>query len=373
MDGKFSVSVTEFKRMLDKNEVQFLFDLRNEQDFEAWRIEGHTPIETLNIPQVMFVGEEEKYLDRFPKDRLIVIICPHGDAAKYSAEQLQENGFDAVAVEGGLDSWSEFYEDDIVNDTPAIYQIFRAARGCISYLVVSGKEAVAIDVTRHFEHVLALSEKLGVKIKYILDTHLHADHISGGSELAEKTGASYYIHPGDMGGATIGFKPLTDGQQIKFGTNSIEAIHTPGHTPGSTSFYLDKRFLFTGDILMKHSIGRPDLGGKAEEWAVQLHDTLFDTLAGLSDDTVVLPSHATSLSEQDRRNTIKTTMGEARREKDLYQIRDIKPFISFIKSSLPANPERYQEIRKVNLGLNKPDEATLKELEIGKNLCGMAK
>ncbi len=373
MDGKFSVSVTEFKRMLDNNEVQFLFDLRNEQDFEAWRIEGHIPIETLNIPQVMFVGEEEKYLDRFPKNRQITIICPHGDAAKYSAEQLQQNGFNAIAVEGGLDSWSEFYEDVKVNDTPAIYQIFRAARGCISYMVVSGKEAVAIDVTRHFDHVIALSEKLGVKIKYVLDTHLHADHISGGRELADKAGAIYYIHPGDMGGATIGFNPLADRQLVRFGANTIEAIHTPGHTPGSTSFYLDKRFLFTGDIIMKQSIGRPDLGGKAEEWAVQLHDTLFDTLSGLPDDTIVLPSHATSLSEQDSNNTIKTTLGDARREKDLYRIRDIKPFISFVNSSLPINPERYQDIRKVNLGWNRPDEATLKELEIGKNLCGMAK
>lgn len=373
MDSRFSVSVTEFKRMLDKNQVKFLLDLRNEQDFEAWHIEGHIPIETLNIPQVLFVGEEEKYLYRFPKDRRIVIICPHGDAAKYAAEQLRENGFDAVAVEGGLDAWSEFYEDGNISDTPAIYQIFRAARGCISYLVVSGKEAVAIDVTRHFDHVLNLSKSLGVKIKYVLDTHLHADHISGGKELADNTGAIYYIHPGDMGGATIGFNPLTDGQLIRFGANTIEALHTPGHTPGSTSFYLDKKFLFTGDIIMKRSIGRPDLGGKAEEWAVQLHDTLFDTLAGLPDYTVVLPSHATSLSEQDANNTIKTTLGEARREKDLYQMRDIKPFISLINSSLPLNPERYQEIRKVNLGWEKPDEATLKELEIGKNLCGMAK
>jgi glyoxylase-like metal-dependent hydrolase (beta-lactamase superfamily II) len=373
MDSRFSVSVTEFKRMLDTNEVRFLFDMRNEKEFEAWRIEGHIPIETLNIPQVMFVGEEEKYLDRFPKNRRITIICPHGDAAKYAAEQLRENGIDAVAVEGGLDAWSEFYEDDKVNDTPAVYQIFRAARGCISYLVVSGNEAVAIDVTRHFDHVLALSERLGVKIKYVLDTHLHADHVSGGRELAEKTGASYYIHPGDMGGATIDYLPLTDGQQLRFGSNTIEAIHTPGHTPGSTSFYLDKRSLFTGDIIMKRSIGRPDLGGKAEEWAVQLHDTLFDRLAKLPDDTIVLPSHAASLSEQDARNTIKTTLGEARREKDLYQIRDIRPFINFVNSSLPVNPERYQEIRKVNLGLKKPDEATLKELEIGKNLCGMVK
>lgn len=373
MEQNLTIPVSEFKRMLDIGEVRFLYDMRNEDAFEAWRIEGRSPVEMLNIPQVLFAGEEEKYLDRFPRDRRIFIICPHGDAARYAAGQLQGYGFDAVAVEGGIDAWSVYYETVRVSDDPAIYQIFRTARGCISYLVTSGAEAAAIDVTRHTDRVQELAKSLGVKITYVIDTHLHADHISGGPELAARTGAAYYVHPGDAAGAVINYTPLSGGLTFNIGACVIKAVHTPGHTPGSTSLYLDSRYLFTGDTIMKQSIGRPDLGGKAEEWAEELHDTLFVKLAVFPDDTVVLPAHSASIAEQDERAAIITSLGEARRDRDLFQIRGLAPFIALVKSNLPVNPERYAVIRNVNLGIEKPDEAESQELEIGKNLCGMAK
>ncbi|MFQ3573814.1 MAG: MBL fold metallo-hydrolase, partial [Thermodesulfovibrionales bacterium] len=94
--------------------------------------------------------------------------------------------------------------------------------------------------------------------------------------------------------------------------------------------------------------------------------------AHLSDDTIILPTHASSLKEQES-GIVMTTMGRARRDLDLYQIRDFQEFFKQVSSSLPPNPERYQEIRKVNLGILTPDEKKAKELEIGKNLCGMAK
>lgn len=373
MEKTLTVPVSEFKQMLDIGKVGFLYDMRNEDAFDAWRIEGRTPVETLNIPQVLFAGEEEKYLDRFPRDRRIFIICPHGDAARYAAGQLQGFGFDAVAVEGGIDAWSVYYETVRVNDYPGIYQIFRTARGCISYLVTSGAEAAAIDVTRHIGRVEELAGRLGVKIKYVIDTHLHADHISGGPELAARTGAAYYVHPGDASGAAIVYTPLSGGLTFDIGARVINAVHTPGHTPGSTSLYLDGRYLFTGDTIMKQSIGRPDLGGKAAEWAAELYDTLFVKLAGFPDDTVVLPAHSASIAEQDESTAIVTSLGNARRDRDLFQVRGLEPFIALVKSNLPDNPERYAVIRKVNLGIERPDEAASQELEIGKNLCGMAK
>src|SRR5512143_755996 len=123
MDKKITISPAEFKRRLDMGEVRFIFDLRNKEDFDAWRVEGRAPIETLNIPQMHFVAEEEKYLDRFPRDRRITAICPHGDSSRYSAELLNENGFDAVSLEGGIDAWSEYYEINRVDDSPAVYQV----------------------------------------------------------------------------------------------------------------------------------------------------------------------------------------------------------------------------------------------------------
>jgi glyoxylase-like metal-dependent hydrolase (beta-lactamase superfamily II)/rhodanese-related sulfurtransferase len=372
MQREYAISAVEMKRRLDENRIEFIFDLRNKDEFDAWRIEGRSDIETLNIPQIDFVGEEENYLATFPKDRQIVTICAHGDSSRYSAELLSGRGFDAVSLEGGMDAWSELYETHKVRDMP-IYQIYRVSKGCISYLAVSGTDALVVDATRHVDHLLELAGQLNVKIAHVLDTHLQADHISGGRELALRTGAHYHIHPEDASGAVYGFVPLRDGEVISFGESSLQVIHSPGHTPGSSSFLMDGLVLFTGDTIMKKSIGRPDLGGKADEWAVLLHRTLFEKYARIEDGTVILPTHAASIREQEADGVISTTMGAARTKSDLYRIRELKEFVEYIKSSLPESPERYQGIRKVNLGLIDPDEKKRKELEIGKNLCGLAK
>jgi glyoxylase-like metal-dependent hydrolase (beta-lactamase superfamily II) len=367
------VSHGELKGLLDAGRVNFIFDLRNEDEFKAWRIEGRSDIEALNIPQIRFVGEEDSYLDRFPKDRQIMAVCAHGDSSKYSAELLREKGLSAISLAGGMDAWSEFYETHQVNDTPAIYQIYRVARGCISYLIASGEQAVVIDATRHTDLIIQLADRLKVRITHVFDTHLQADHISGGGEIAAANGASYHIHPLDVEGASYDFLPMRDGELIRFGECQIEIVHTPGHTPGSTSLLLNGRFLFTGDTVMKTGIGRPDLGNKAGEWSRLLHDTLFYRLAAFADELVVLPTHAASIREQDDKGIVLTTLGYARSGIELFGIKDAGDFDAYVMSSLPENPERYQEIRKVNLGLLEPGEEKKKELEIGKNLCGMAK
>ena len=140
------ISAEELKKRLDANWVDFLFDLRNVEEFKIWRIEGKKDIETLNIPQEEFVGEEELYLSKFPMDKNIVTVCAHGDSAKYAADLLQGYGINAFSLIGGMDSWSELCESNKICDDPAIYQFFRVAHGCLAYLIVSDGEALVIDV-----------------------------------------------------------------------------------------------------------------------------------------------------------------------------------------------------------------------------------
>ncbi|MFQ3574737.1 MAG: MBL fold metallo-hydrolase, partial [Thermodesulfovibrionales bacterium] len=268
------ISPKEFKKMLDNNEVKFVFDLRNEDDFKDGKVEGKFEFETLNIPQEDFVGEEDRHLDKFPKDKPIITICAHGDSSKYTAEWLRDKGFDAQSLEGGIDLWSEYYETAKISDNPQIYQFYRVARGCISYLVVSNGEGLVVDAMRHYNVILKKIDEIGVKVKYVIDTHLQADHISGGREVAEKTGAQYLINPNDAKSATYKYVELKNGDKYNIGTSVVEIIHSPGHTPGSTSLLLDGKYLFTGDLIMKTSIGRPDLGGASEEWTKMLFDTL---------------------------------------------------------------------------------------------------
>ncbi len=132
-----------------------------------------------------------------------------------------------------------------------------------------------------------------VKIKYVFDTHLHADHISGGRHIAVETGATYYLPPKDATEVVFDYTPLTDGLNLKIGATQINvsALYSPGHTVGSSSFVIDNQFLLTGDILFIDSIGRPDLAGFAEDWVGDLRETLYSRYRALAEDLVVLPAH----------------------------------------------------------------------------------
>jgi glyoxylase-like metal-dependent hydrolase (beta-lactamase superfamily II) len=373
MGSDFETGITEFKTKLDRGEVEFVLDLRLESEFESWRIEGSNDFEIINIPQLDFVGEEEKYLDRLPKDKLIYIVCAHGDASKYSAEVLSDKGFKAKGLAGGMDSWSVLYDTTrLAGADPVIYQIYRLAKGCMSGVIISDGEAVVIDAVRHLEQIKAVIDKHKAKIKYVFDTHLQADHISGGLELARFAGCDYCINPVDAVGATYEFIDLEDGAEFKFGQCRITAIHSPGHTPGSTSLLLNEKSLFVGDTIMKTTAGRPDLGGMVEAWAELLYHTIHRTFSKYSDDTVILPSHAASVRERDENGMVCFPLGKARKELKLFAIKDPGEFLDYVKSTLHENPARYQDIRQVNLGLLPADEDKMRELEIGMNLCGMA-
>lgn len=365
------VSAEELKRRLDSGAIQFILDLRNEDEYTAWRIETQPDVPSINIPQEDYMGEEEKYLPRLPKNRSLAIICAHGDGSRYAAEMLRDWGYDAVSLKGGMDLWSDFYETHQVSRNPVIFQIYRVARGCLTHVIISDGTAAVIDPIRHTDRILALVSEHKAVITNVFDTHLHADHISGGPELAQKTGAVYRLHPADAPGAAVNYKPLQDGETIHVGASRLTVIHTPGHTPGSTSFLLDETYLFSGDAIMKNSIGRPDLGGKADEWTRMLFDTLFQRMSRLSDKMTLLPGHASSISEQDTAGIVKTSLQQVRAMQPLYRLHEFPQFLAAVRADLPENPERYQEIRKVNLGMISPDEQKLKELEIGKNLCGM--
>src|SRR5690606_4071749 len=140
---------------------------------------------------------------------------------------------------------------------------------------------------------LTFAEQHKVTIKHVLDTHLHADHISGGRRLAEATGASYWLPPKDAEEVVFDYEPIQDKEKIVIGESTIEinALYSPGHTIGSTSFIIDDTFLLTGDILFIDSIGRPDLAGKAEDWVADLRETLYTRYRNLSNELIVLPAH----------------------------------------------------------------------------------
>lgn len=166
--------------------------------------------------------------------------------------------------------------------------------GCAGYA-----KAVAVDVVAGDEAwFVEEAHKAGVRITHVIDTHIHADHYSGGRMLAEMVGAPYCLHESDRDVAAFTFDPLRDGQRLDLGNVQVDVLHTPGHTQDSICLLVsDLRrgatpwFVVTGDTLFVGAVGRPDLAGREREMAAQLYDSLHAKLLVLPNDLEIYPGH----------------------------------------------------------------------------------
>jgi len=207
-------------------------------------------------------------------------------------------------------------------------------------------------------------------ITHVIDTHVHADHISGGPQLAERVNATYHVPMEDTGGSTpFANEPLIDGAALDLGAASIEvlAVKMPGHTPGTTCIHIPGHLLLTGDTVFVRGVGRPDLTGQADDLAQQLFHTVHDVLRPLEPTTMVLPAHWTFLNEIGTDGLVKTTLGEVFNS-TLMSEADMAAFVREIVTSLPVAPQIYDTIRLVNSG-QPATAAEMETLEIGKNQC----
>ncbi|ALA71671.1 hypothetical protein GT50_17070 [Geobacillus stearothermophilus 10] len=362
------------EKVLNKESL-FILDVRNESDFRDWKIEGEN-FDYLNVPYFELIDGVDSIVDRLPKDKDIVVVCAKGGSAAFVAEQLTEAGFDNVyTLAGGMQAWSEHlhqakvYEDDQLK----IYQFIRVGKGCLSYMVISGSEALVVDPLRFIDVYEQAAQQEGVKITHIVDSHLHADHLSGGKALAERTGATYYLMKSE--GAVFDFEPLEQHETIDFENVHLEvlAVKTPGHTPGSVSFFVNGKWLFSGDTIFVGGLGRPDLGGKVAEWAEDLYDTVYEKVAAMADDVIVLPAHYANLDEEiNAEGYVGDTLGRIRARNEMMQNKPKDEFIDLvIQSANTETPPNFEDIVAINRGLKTVDIETERELEIGPNRCAL--
>ena len=240
-------------------------------------------------------------------------------------------------------------------------------------MVVSNGEAAIIDATRMTDIYLDFAKEIGAKITHVFDTHLHADHISGGRVIAERTGATYWLPPKDATEVTFEYKPLEDGNVVTIGNTAIDihALYSPGHTIGSTSFVVDSQFLLSGDILFIDSIGRPDLAGMAEDWVADLRESLYIRYRELSEELVVLPAHFMIIDELNDDGSVSEKLGTLFAKNHGLNIEDENEFRKLVTENLPPQPNAYQEIRETNMGKINPDDEKQREMEIGPNRCAV--
>ncbi|MBD8069850.1 MBL fold metallo-hydrolase [Bacillus sp. PS06] len=369
-----TISVKDLAQKVINHEDLFILDTRNTSDFDDWKIEGRN-IEVINSPYVELLEGVDSILDKLPKSKEIYVICAKGGASEFVAEQIMEQGFrDVYSVEGGMKAWSEHLEPIKVGELKnggSIFQFVRIGKGCLSYLIESDGKGAIIDTNRMLSPYEEIIKEHNITLTHVLDTHLHADHISGGRELAEKHGATYYLPPKDAGEVTFNYSQINDGDENKVGKTTIKAIYSPGHTIGSTSFVVDDQYLLTGDILFIDSIGRPDLAGKAEDWVGDLRNTLYRRYKELADNLLVLPAHYMGINEMNDDGSISEKLGVLYQQNHGLNINDEAEFRKTVTENLPPQPNSYEEIRETNMGKIKPEEEQQREMEIGPNRCAV--
>ncbi|THF77785.1 MBL fold metallo-hydrolase [Cohnella fermenti] len=357
-------------------EKLFILDVRNTAEFDNWKIEGGAT-ETLNIPYFDLLDGVDEALGQIPDGRDILVVCAKEGSSVFVAEQLAEAGrTDVHYLKGGMKAWSEHLEPVKVGDLKdggELYQFVRIGKGCLSYMVLSDGEAAAIDTLRMVEVFERFAKDKGATIKHTLDTHLHADHISGGRQLAENAGATYWLPPKDATEVVFEYEPLEEGKEITVGRSRIriQPIYSPGHTIGSTSFIVDDQYLLSGDILFVESIGRPDLAGKAEDWVADLRTTLYETYRGLAEELTVLPAHFGKATELGEGGKVAARLGDLFKSNPGLNIRSDEEFRAAVTKNLPPQPNAYQEIRRTNMGRLTPDEEEQREMEMGPNRCAV--
>ncbi|CDK37844.1 MBL fold metallo-hydrolase [Halorubrum sp. AJ67] len=373
-----SVEPETLKDRIDAGNDVTLLDTRMSSDYEEWRIDGEN-VTSINVPYFEFLEDDidDDVLDRIPDDREVTVLCAKGGASEYVAGTLVERGYEVDHLEDGMNGWASIYETVEVSGydgAGTLLQYQRPSSGCLGYLLYDDGEAAIVDPLRAFtDRYLDDADELGVDLKYALDTHVHADHISGVRDL-DTAGVEGVIPEAAVDRGVTYADDLTnaaDGDTFEIGDATIETVHTPGHTTGMTSYLVDGSLLATGDGLFVESVARPDLeeGDEgAPDAARMLYESLQERVLTLPDDTLIGGAHFSDAAETAADGTYTATIGELVDEMDALTT-DEDDFVDLILSDMPPRPANYEDIIATNLGQNVVDDEEAFTLELGPNNC----
>lgn len=355
-------------------------DIREANEYNDWHIGG-----AHNLPTYIALNTQdyEPFLagiQTYPKEREYVMVCRRGMASKMAARLATQAGYKALSLRGGMYDWSNAWSvAPIKLQNPAItfLQIRRDGKGCLSYLLGADGVAAVFDPNVEDEVYLNLAAQAGLKIRYIFETHIHADHISRAPSLQPKTGATLVMPATSSLRTAKAFQPIKDGETFRFGPIEFRAISTPGHTTESTCYLLNNEALISGDTLFVESIGRPDLE-KGDAGALQgaefLYNSLHERLLPLPDALQVFPAHYSGAINYDS-TPLMARLGDLRSKISLLKI-DKENFVKTIVASLPSKPPSHETIISINEGKTAFDFSgagmmSPVDLEAGPNRCAV--
>lgn len=369
MKTPLEIPPQKFEQELRAGAPLVVVDTREPDVFDRWHVEpGRAQL--VNVPIGIFRGDADSAIGGIPASRGVRVICNAGNNSLEVAQLLREHGIEALSVAGGMTAWGRvLVADEVSIGSPTrVVQLRREARGCLSYLLVSGGEALAVDPAPGIEPYVEEATARSARITRVFDTHVHADHISGARSLADATGSRLHLSSGAIArgvGYAERIDAVEDGDRIPLGSAEIRVIALPGHTTDMAGLLVDGRALVGGDSLFADSVARPDLEA-GDEGAADAAETLWQTLreriAPLPDDVVLLPCHYPG-GRLD--GPLAPTLGEVRRAVPRLGL-GREAFVRELLADMPPRPANYLDVIAVNMGADVPDAPSL---EIGGNSC----
>jgi glyoxylase-like metal-dependent hydrolase (beta-lactamase superfamily II) len=365
-----TIDVETLRTWLEEGRPVTVLDVRPAAERQEWAIPGSIHVDAYDA----LLAHDPAALAAVdvPSDGPVVTVCAAGKTSLIAAEQLAARGVEALSLEGGMKAWSLAWnaaEVPIPGSSVRVIQVRRTGKGCLSYLIGVDAEAAVIDASLDPRVYFDLAAQHGWQITRVLETHIHADHLSRSRQLAERSGARLILP--DQQRVTFPFTAIHDDERLPMETMLLIALRTPGHTPESTCYLLEGQVLFTDDTLFPTSVGRPDLDAipqEAQARARALYHSLH-TLLALPAETLVLAGH-TSMPTPFDGVPIMATLTEIDEQVDILHATRAD-FVRILLFRLPAAPSNYTQIVRLNERGLLPEQPVT-ELEAGANRCAIS-
>jgi glyoxylase-like metal-dependent hydrolase (beta-lactamase superfamily II) len=379
-DSLPQISPQQLAERLDHGEPLQVLDVRAPEKVEQGHIAIGSELDFHAHPNSKLFALPDVSALRLDTTRPIAVVCGHGNSSKKATAFLRERGYEAYSVIGGMAAWETVYVARQLSPTPSlshVVQLDRVGKGALSYVLVSNGDAVVVDPGRHLERYDALLTELRATPAAVVDTHIHADYLSGARVAAARWQVPYFLHPDDAVSpydqtpGKLTYHALGDGDTIAFGRATLRASHVPGHTLGSIALLADDGLALTGDFLFVKSVGRPDLAGRSASWAKLLWQSLERARQTWPGDLLVLPAHYASEGERRADRAVAARFDVISATNTAAAIQDERVFLKWIADHQTSFPDSYRTIKEANLGLVDVSATDAEALESGANQCAV--
>ncbi len=368
MSETTTIDTNTLRIWLETGKKVSILDIRPSDERTEWFIPGSVHFNAYDKLKASDPNALEGI--RLDKTIPIVTVCGAGKASLIAADLLREQGYQAYSLQGGMKGWSLSWNTAKLSFSDfEVIQFRRTGKGCLSYLIASNNEAIITDASLPIEAYQEFLAREKLALKYVIETHIHADHLSRSKQLTESSNAT--LHLPVRSKVDFNFSPVDETTIFKIGDIIIKAIQTPGHTLESTCYLIDDQVLLTGDTLFINGVGRPDLKASNEE-TIQKSKMLYQSLQkllALDENIIVLPAHTSQPVDFDN-TPIQSTIGHIKQNVVMLKLSK-EEFIDTILQRIPPTPANYLTIVEKNITGNFSDINPV-DLEAGANKCAVS-